>query len=83
VETRKYITGRIVRIDASPKMVAETRRQAKDLGLQIAYLKENMITMQRSDAIKPAGDFDVVTCFWAFSNAVSDQRLAIYRELGA
>ena len=59
VEAQKYTTGRIVRIDASHKMVAEARRQAKDLGLQIAYLKEDMITMQRPDAIKPAGGFDV------------------------
>jgi hypothetical protein len=63
VRTRKYITGEIVRIDASPKMVAETRRQAGDLGLRIVYLKEDMITMQRSDAIKPAGGFDVVIRF--------------------
>jgi hypothetical protein len=36
-----------------------------------------MITMQRPDAIKPAGGFDVIACFWAFSNATFDQQLAI------
>ena len=50
VEARKYTTGRVVAVDVSPKMVAEARRQAKDLGLQIAYLKGDMITMQGLDA---------------------------------
>jgi ubiquinone/menaquinone biosynthesis C-methylase UbiE len=77
VEVRKYTTGRIVGIDVSPKMVAEARRRAKDLGLQIAYLKGDMITMQGLDAIKPAGGFDVITCFWAFSNVAIGQRLAM------
>ena len=77
VEARKHTTGRIVGIDVSPKMVTEARRQAKDLGLQIAYLKGDMITMQGLDAIKPAGGFDVITCFWAFSNVAIDQRLAM------
>jgi hypothetical protein len=76
MKARKYITERIVRIDASPKMMAETRRQAKDLGLQIASLKKDMITMQRPDAIKPGEGFDVA-CFWAFSNTAFDQQLAI------
>jgi ubiquinone/menaquinone biosynthesis C-methylase UbiE len=77
VEARKYTTGRVMGVDVSPKMVAEARRQAKDLGLQIAYLKGDMITMQGLDAIKPAGGFDVITCFWTFSNVVLDQRLAM------
>ena len=58
-------------------MVAETWRQAKDLWLQISYLKRDMITMQGLDAIKPVGGFDVITCVWAFSSVALDQRLAM------
>ena len=80
VEARKYTTGRVVGVDVSPKMVAEAQRQAKDLVLQIAYLKGDMITMQGLDAIKAEGGFDVITCFWAFSNVALDQRLAMLKR---